>query len=90
MPPLSHLNALVIGTTGDGIDRDWNSSGIMLYCYIIRRFAGIGMTHHHHGPGAHPSLALAPSLLRLSALQRLSIAGFLIALIWAAAFWATN
>jgi hypothetical protein len=62
-------------------------------CYIVTlltNLAGIGMTHHHHGPGAHPSPTLAPSLLRLSALQRLAVAGFLIALIWAAAFWAIN
>jgi hypothetical protein len=58
----------------------------MLYCYIIG-FAGFVMTHHH-GAGAHPSSAIAPSLLRLSAIQRLTIAGFLIVLIWAAAFWA--
>src|ERR1700728_3836930 len=37
MPPLSHLNALVIGTSGGWPRPDWNSSGIMLYCYIIRR-----------------------------------------------------
>jgi hypothetical protein len=43
---------------------------------------------HHHGAGAHPSSATAPSLLRLSAIQRLTIAGFLIVLIWAAALWA--
>jgi hypothetical protein len=47
------------------------------------------MTHHHHDAGSHPSPALSPSLLRLSALQRLAIAGFFIVLIWAAAFWAT-
>jgi hypothetical protein len=61
----------------------------MLYCYIIG-FAGVVMTHHHHGAGGHPSPTLAPSLLRLSALQRLTVAGFLIVLIWAAAFWAMN
>jgi hypothetical protein len=90
MPPLSHLNAVVIGTPAGGLDRAGTPP---TQCYIVTllvAFAGIGMTHHHHGPGAHPSPALAPSLLRLSALQRLSIAGFLIALIWAAAFWAIN
>jgi hypothetical protein len=48
------------------------------------------MTHHHHAGHAHPSPAISPSLLRFSALQRLACAGFLIALIWAAAFWATH
>jgi hypothetical protein len=61
---------------------------ILLHYWLS--FAGVVMTHHHYRAGAHPSPALTPSLLRLSALQRLSVAGFLIALIWAAAFWATN
>jgi hypothetical protein len=64
-------------------------SDVILLHYWLS-FAGVVMTHHPHRAGAHPSPALSPSLLRLSALQRLSIAGFLIALIWAAAFWATN
>jgi hypothetical protein len=48
------------------------------------------MSHHHHAAGRHPPPAIAPSLLRLSAVQRLAIAGALIALIWAAAFWAVR
>jgi hypothetical protein len=49
------------------------------------------MTHHHHHPGhAHPSPKLAPSLLRLSAGQRLAIAGVLIALMWGAVAWALS
>ncbi len=48
------------------------------------------MTHHHHGGAPHPSLPIAPSLLRLSATQRLTIAGVLIALVWAALWWATR
>ena len=49
------------------------------------------MTHHHHHGGApHPSPTVSPSLLRLSALERLAGAGVLIALIWAAVFWATR
>jgi hypothetical protein len=60
----------------------------MLYCnsyWII-------MTHHHHHHhgGAHPSPAIAPSLLRLSAAQRIAVAVGLIALIWAAVFWAST
>jgi hypothetical protein len=47
------------------------------------------MTHHHHHGGVpHPSPSLSPSLLRLSAAQRLAGAGVLIAVIWAAFFWA--
>jgi hypothetical protein len=49
------------------------------------------MTHHHHQGGEpHPSPAIAPSLLRLSAAQRLAVAGAMIALIWAAYLWATR
>ncbi len=48
------------------------------------------MTHHHHAGEAHPSPPLSPSLLRLSAPQRLAVVGVLIALIWAAVLWATN
>ena len=40
--------------------------------------------HHHHPPGhAHPPAAIAPSILRLSVLERLAVAAVLIALIWA-------
>ena len=48
------------------------------------------MTHHHHGGAPHPSPTVSPSLLRLSAVERLAGAGVLIALIWAAVFWATR
>jgi hypothetical protein len=49
------------------------------------------MTHHHHHAGeAHPSPALSPSLIRLSVPQRLMLAGLLIAVIWAAVFWAVH
>jgi hypothetical protein len=45
--------------------------------------------HHHHHPGhIHPPAAVHVSLLRLSVLERLAVAAGLIALIWAAAFWA--
>jgi hypothetical protein len=45
---------------------------------------------HHHQPGhAHPSPPVSTSLLRLSASGRLAVAALLIALIWAAAWWAT-
>jgi hypothetical protein len=45
------------------------------------------MTHHHHGGAAHPSPTISASLLRLSAAQRLAIAGMVIAVIWAAVLW---
>jgi hypothetical protein len=50
------------------------------------------VTHHHHrhGGATHPSPAISPSLLRLSAPRRLLVAGILIALIWAAFCWATR
>jgi hypothetical protein len=48
------------------------------------------MTHHHHGGAPHPSPEASPSLIRLSAPQRLAVAGVLIALIWAAFFWAMH
>jgi hypothetical protein len=45
--------------------------------------------HHHHHPGqAHPPASVHPSILRLSVVQRLGVAAGLIALLWAAAFWA--
>jgi len=48
------------------------------------------MAHRHHAGAPHPSPALSPSLLRLSAPKRLALAGVLIALIWAAVLWATR
>ena len=45
--------------------------------------------HHHHPHGhAHPPAAVAPSILRLSAIERLACVTVLIALIWGAVFWA--
>jgi hypothetical protein len=45
--------------------------------------------HHHHEPGeGHPPAAISPSILRLSAAERLAAAGVLIAVIWAVVFWA--
>jgi hypothetical protein len=47
--------------------------------------------HHHHHPGeAHPAAAVAPSLLRLSAIERLAGAAVVIALLWGAVFWAIS
>jgi hypothetical protein len=45
--------------------------------------------HHHHHPGqGHPPASISPSILRMSALQRLAIAAALIALLWGAVIWA--
>jgi hypothetical protein len=50
-----------------------------------------GHRHHRHRPGEmHPPAAMHPSILRLSAPQRLGFAALLIALIWAVTFWATR
>jgi hypothetical protein len=48
-----------------------------------------GQPHHHHHEGhAHPPATAHPSILRMSALERLGLAAGLIALLWVAAFWA--
>ena len=45
--------------------------------------------HHHHHPGeGHPPASISPSILRLSAVERLAASAVLIVLIWAAVFWA--
>jgi hypothetical protein len=48
--------------------------------------------HHHHHPlgHAHPPAAVAPSILRLSAIERLASVSVLIVLIWAAVYWAMH
>ena len=49
----------------------------------------LGMTAHNHPPGRHPVPAvIAPSILRLSLVQRLGIAAVLIAMLWGVVFWA--
>jgi hypothetical protein len=69
------------------------SPTVMLYYNNIGALAlsaGNFMTHHHDGGEPHPSPTISPSLLRLSAPWRLTLAGGLIALIWAAFLWATR
>ncbi|MEA2937281.1 MAG: hypothetical protein QOC56_785 [Alphaproteobacteria bacterium] len=45
--------------------------------------------HEHHHPGhRHPPAAVAPSILRMGAGQRLLVAAAVIALIWGAVIWA--
>ena len=45
------------------------------------------MSQHHHAPGAHP-VTVPPSILRLSAWERLAYAAVIIALLWGAVYWA--
>ena len=45
--------------------------------------------HHHHHPGyAHPPATISPSILRLSALERLAAVAVVVAVLWGAVFWA--
>jgi hypothetical protein len=45
--------------------------------------------HHHHPPGeGHPPVTAGTSILRLSVFERLACVAALIALLWAAVFWA--
>jgi hypothetical protein len=72
--------------------RNMNGLGVLADSDML--YYNIGMSdhhghHHHHHPGhVHPPASVHPSILRLSALQRLGFAAALIALVWAATFWA--
>jgi hypothetical protein len=45
--------------------------------------------HQHHHPGhAHPPATVSPSILRLSALERLAATAVVIVVLWGAVFWA--
>jgi hypothetical protein len=49
------------------------------------------MAHHHHHPDhAHPPLRMSPSILRLSAAERLAGVAVIAALLWVAVIWATS
>jgi hypothetical protein len=51
----------------------------------------MALHHHHHHPGrAHPPASVAPSILRLSALERLAMVTVVIAALWGAVFWAMS
>ena len=47
-------------------------------------------THQHrHDPGhAHPSATVHPSILRLSAAERLAAVAFVVVVLWGAVYWA--
>jgi hypothetical protein len=47
------------------------------------------MSHHHHAPGAHP-VTIPPSILRLSAWQRLAMVAVILAVLWSAVGWALS
>ena len=71
--------------------RNMNGLGVLADSDML--YYNTGMSdhhgHHHHHPGhVHPPASVHPSILRLSALQRLGFAAALIALVWAATFWA--
>jgi hypothetical protein len=62
----------------------------MLYYYEIMP-THVHDHHHHHHPGeGHPPASISPSILRLSAVERLAAAGVMIAMIWAAVLWAMS
>ena len=44
--------------------------------------------HHHHVGHAHPPATVAPSILRLSVLERLAAVAVIIAALWGAVLWA--
>jgi hypothetical protein len=45
--------------------------------------------HHPHHPGhTHPAATVSPSILRLSALERLAAVAVLVVALWGAVFWA--
>jgi hypothetical protein len=44
--------------------------------------------HHHPAGHSHPPAAVQPSILRLSVLHRLMVAGALSTLLWLAVLWA--
>jgi hypothetical protein len=75
-------NSATLPGRAKGESWGWSALDVMLYYYV--------MTHHHHGGAPHPSPAISPSLLRLAVSTRLALAGFVIALIWAAVLWATR
>jgi hypothetical protein len=47
-------------------------------------------SHHHHPGRLHPPATVAPSILRLSALERLAAVAVVVALMWGAVYWAMS
>lgn len=49
------------------------------------------MSHHHHAAGhGHPAQATPPSLLRMSAAERLAAAIAIAVVLWVATLWVTS
>lgn len=46
--------------------------------------------HHHHTGETHPMARVAPSLLRMSARERLTLAAIAVIVLWAAIWWALS
>ena len=69
--------------------RNMNGLGALEQADMLYYNIGMSDHHGHRHPGhVHPPASVHPSILRLSALQRLGFAAALIALVWAATFWA--
>jgi len=45
---------------------------------------------HHHAGHAHPPATVSPSILRLSALERLATVAIVIVALWGAVAWAMS
>jgi hypothetical protein len=65
----------------------------MLYCNKSPRGklmpTDVHPQHHHHPPGhGHPPASIAPSILRMSVLERLALALALIVMLWGVVIWA--
>jgi hypothetical protein len=83
--------AAPLGNQPGGAFSQWTE----MICYIItiaekpafpRKESPMPSLPHHH---PHP-VVVSASLLRMSALQRLAVAGGVIVVIWAAVFWAMS
>lgn len=60
----------------------------MLYYNKDESARSMTSQHHHHPEGhVHPPAAIGPSILRLSAAERIVIATALIALVWGSVIW---
>jgi hypothetical protein len=46
--------------------------------------------HHHHSGHAHPPASVHPSILRLSARERLALAVLMLVVLWGIVFWAVT
>jgi hypothetical protein len=44
--------------------------------------------HHHHPGHAHPPASVHPSIMRLSAPERLAAATLVIVVLWGVVYWA--